>query len=251
LMERLLPFLTAEMRISDIIIIYLAIGSPFAVHYFLKSRRNSTLNQILHTALPFFLWPGYAISVMVGVKLTKDDRTVHSSESVNLDARLDKKVDEIAVALEMFFNDSLPNASLLEFREVADRYVGLTLAIRSDRSDRPGPFSEVVRDSKKNAELNSICLNRRNRKGLESHRNRARTDFLGLVSRVVEVDGAHSAFVSLASELTRVMSDSEASREIDRLASAPEQIRIVHSVNDVEREVWQSPNQKQSAVGRI
>lgn len=242
---------TSEMRISDIIIIYLAIGSPFAAHYFLRSRSRSSWNHVLRTGLAFLFWPGYAISVTIRVKLTKNDHTLTSSESINLDARLDKKVDEISRALEMFFHDCVSSASFLEFREILDRYLGLTFAVRFDRLERAGPFEEIIPSSAKNPELNSICINRRNRKGLESHRNRARADFVGLISKIADTDGPDSAFVTLALELTRVISDFEASREIDLSVRFRTQTNVDSSVSDVEKEVWHSQNQKLSAVSRI
>ena len=240
-----------EMRISDAIIIYLAIGSPFAVHHFLKAGRDHTSSDILRAIPAFLFWPAYVIWVTFRVKLTKDDRIVNSSENNSLDATLDKKVDAVTSALETFFRDSFPETTLLEYRDILDRYIGLTRALRSDRSDRPGPFSKIVPGTAENAELNSICINRRNRKGLEAHRNRARVDFLGLVSEVADIDGSHSAFVNLALELSRIISDTEACREIEMMGKRGVQTMVENPVNNVEREVWHSQKHKPSAVSRI
>ena len=239
------------MRISEAIIIYLSIGSPFAVNNFLRTRKNSVSNGILHASLAFLFWPIYAISLTKRVKMTKDDQNVNSLESNILDARLDKKVGAVSSALEMFLTDSLPRMSVLEFREILNRYTGLTFALLSEASYRPSSFSILIPAGSENLDLNEICMNRRNRKRLEAHRNRARNDFLALVSEVTAVDGKHSAFADLAFELARVISDTDACGEIETIRKRSEQIIVPERVNIVEKEVWHSPTPKQSAVSRI
>ena len=239
------------MRISDAIIIYLAIGSPLAVHYLLKSRGDDTSAHMLRAIFTFVFWPIYAISVTFSAKLTNEGRKVSSSDSNGLDAKLDKKVDEIASALEMFFHESFPERSALEYREIIDRYIGLTFAIQFDQLDRPGPLTKIVVSTPESAQLNSICLNRRNRKGLETHRNRARGDFVELVAEAAETDGFHSAFANLASELSRVISDDEACRQIEALANRRRQTPVEMSVNSIEKELWHSQTHKPSTESRI
>ena len=239
------------MRISDAIIIYLAIGSPLAVHYLLKSRRDRTSGHILRAFFAFLFWPIYAISVAFSTKLTRDGRKVSSSASNGLDAKLDKKVDGIASTLEIFFHDSFPERSTLEYREIVDRYIGLTFAIHFDQLDRLWPLTKAIGGTPESAQLNSICLNRRNRKGLESHRNRARVDFVELVAEVAHADGFHSAFVNLALELSRVISDDEAYRQIEALATARRQTPVEVSVNNIEKELWHSQTHKPSTASRI
>ena len=239
------------MRISDTIIIYLTIGSPFAVHYFSKFPLNHTRNHLLRTISVLFFWPFYSIWATLRVKLTKRDRSFDSSESYSLDARLDKKVDEVTLAMEMFLQDSLPEMPLFEFREVIDRYVGLTFAFRSDIDHSNRGLGQILNGPDGDRELHSICINRRNRKALESHRNRARLDFLTLVSNAIDADGSDSAFVRSALELSRVISDDDAFRKIGKLVASSEQTPVEISVTTVEREVWHSQTPKQSTAGQM
>ncbi|MEP6849847.1 MAG: hypothetical protein ABI999_13405 [Acidobacteriota bacterium] len=239
------------MKISEAIIIYLAIGAPFAVNNFLRAGKDRISKGILHALLAFLLWPIYAISLTQRVKMTKPDQNVSSLESNVLDARVDKKVGAVTSALEMFLNDSLPAMSVLEFREVLYRYTGLTFALSSEASDRPNSFSMLILPGSENHDLNGICMNRRNRKCLEAHRSRARNDFLALVSEVAAVDGKHSAFADLAFELARIVADTEACSEIETIRRQSEQIVVPEGVNIVEKEVWHSPTPKQSALSQI
>ena len=239
------------MRISDAIIIYLAIGSPFAVHYFFKFPSNHTWNHPLRAILVLFLWPFYSIWLTLCVKLTKHDCSSNSPQSNTLDARLDKKVDEIAAALEMFLQDSLPDMALFEFREIIDRYVGLSVTVRSDRQEKTWTLGQIFEGSTENRELNSICINRRNRNTLESHRNRASLDFLTLVLKAIDFDGGDSAFVRSALELSRVISDGDACRKIEKLVAGAGQTQVEIAVKTVEREVWHSQTPKQSAASQI
>ncbi|MEP7074328.1 MAG: hypothetical protein ABI878_00845 [Acidobacteriota bacterium] len=239
------------MRISEAVIIYLAVGAPFAVNNFLRAGKNSISKGILPALLAFSFWPIYAISLTQRVKMTNEDRNVNSLESNILDARLDKKVGAVTSAMEMFLNDSLPAMSLLEFREVLERYTGLTFAVSSETSGCPSSLSMLIPADSENHDLNVICLNRRNRKRLEAHRNRARNDFLALVSKVAAIDGKHSAFADLAFELARIIADTEACGEIETIRRQSEQSVVPERVNIVEDEVWHSPTLKQSAVSRI
>jgi hypothetical protein len=239
-----------EMRASDAVIIYLAIGSPFAVHYFLQLSRSRSQNHILRAISTFLFWPVYAVRLTGRVTVSKDGRTISSSDDQQLDARFEKKVGEIQAALEIFVGDLLPERPILDCRDILERYIGLTLALRTN-PDRSSQFAEIIPGSDENINLNSVCMNRRNRKRLENHQNRARRDFLTLVSEVIDIDGRHSAFGASALELTRVISDTDAFDAIVQMQEQSEQSQIEYSVTSVERDVWHPQKPKQSAASRI
>ena len=239
------------MRISDAIIIYLAAGSPFAVHYFFRIRRQSTFINAFWVISRLLFWPFYAIWLTLRVKLTERDRFVISTESNLLDAGNQKKVDAAAAALEIFLPDSLPEMPLFECREVVERYTALTLASRSieHRPDVAFPHSIIVSDEDR--DLNAICRDRRNRNALKHHQICARRDFLNMVTAAIETDGPESAFVRSALELCRLITDEAAYTNIAEISGEREQMPVKDLVNIMEGEVWRSQTPKQTAASRI
>jgi hypothetical protein len=139
----------------------------------------------------------------------------------------------------------MPEQSILEFREVFERYVGLTAEMLAGDCEVGSPFAEISQHSQENSKLNGICLNRRNRRQLEFHQIRARNDFLTFAA---ELSGE---FEHLVIELSSLLLDSEGleALKIDQISAS--QSEAEPPVNSLESEVWPSKAHRQSASGGI
>ena len=145
----------------------------------------------------------------------------------------------------------MPKQSILEFREVFERYVGLTAETLVNDGEIASPFGEIMPDSDENEKLNGICLNRRNRRQLEFHQIRARNDFLTFAAELSDGGDRADGFEHLAIQLSTLLLDSEGleALKIDQISAS--QSDAEPSVIDLESEVWPSKAHRQSAAGRV
>jgi hypothetical protein len=231
----------SAMTPSDAVIIYLAIGCPAAVYFFLRSIRGHPLQRLSRTILVLLLWPGYTIWLVKRSRTSRRSRTIYSSDCKPLDAAYQQRVDSLGTSMEKVLLESSKEISVLEFREIFDRYRGLTAAVASNVNASPSPFQEIV----ESAELNAVCINRRNRRRLEFHQIRARNDFLTFVSTVSKRE-----FDRLAADLAELLSDAEFVATLNVRYGVDEQSEMLPSVISLEKEVWSSKTQRQSVSGR-
>jgi hypothetical protein len=185
------------MSLIDFTILYFACGSPFAVYYFLQNR------DLPKSAIIWMLWIPYSFQLFhtkVTSKLNFDKNSVSDSEI----KFIQKEIEQI-----VFENDT--KLSFFEFREVLERYVGLTLA-KNHKSEQIGENETAIfRIAKReNTKLGSICLNRRNQFKLKYHQTLARRDFLKVINEF------QSAKLQLSSlKLFRILEDEEAQKTLN------------------------------------
>jgi len=236
------------VSIADPLIIYLAIGSPFAVHHFLKYRPAFSFREVFRTILVWLFWPAYAVWLLTHSKTPGTSRISYSPDYIPLDAASAKRVDELRSEMERLVCRNMEQ-SILDFREVFERYVGLTTETLAEPMRTASPFAEMTMNGEENAKLNAICLNRRNRRQLEFHQIRARNDFLEFAAAMS--DGIeNSEFEHLAIELSTLLLDSEGLEALKINQIVAGQTEAEPSVIDLESEVWPSKAHRQSIVGR-
>jgi hypothetical protein len=182
------------MSLIDFTILYLACGSPFAVYYFLQNR------DWLKSFIIWMLWIPYSFRLLqrkVTSKLNFDKNTVSDSE-----------IEVIQKEIEQFVFENNTNFSLFEFREIFERYVGLTLSKKQTRIGENE--TEIFRVAKReNVKLGAVCLHRRNQFKLKYHQTLARRDFLKVINEF------QSRKLQLSSlKLFRILEDDEAERTL-------------------------------------
>jgi hypothetical protein len=185
------------MSLVDFTILYFACGSPFAVYYFIQNR------NWFKSIIIWMLWIPYSLRLLqrkVTSKLSFDKKLVSDSE-IEL---IQKEIEQI-----VFENDS--KLSLFEFREVFERYVGLTLTKKQKNNQIGENEINIFRVVKhENPKLGAICLNRRNQFKLNYHQTLARKDFLKAVNEV------QSQKLQLSSlKLFRILEDDEAEKTLN------------------------------------
>ena len=178
-------------------------------------------------------------------KISGHSRSLYSPDYDRLDASTAKRVDELRSEMEKIVCRETQEGSILGFREVFERYVGLTAETLAGDRDVASPFTEIGQSSEESSKLNGICLNRRNRRQLEFHQIRARNDFLTFAADL------SAELEHLGIELSRLLLDDEGleALKIDQISAS--QGEAEPSVINLESEVWPSKAHRQSASGGI
>lgn len=219
------------MTFADAIIIYLTCGSPFGVHYYLNNRKSVELRSLApKTVIAVLLWPAYAIALFSSARQ-------YSTRTAQPDSDTEKRIREIRNSMEKSFLPEPSAAVAFEFREIFDRYAGLTLALRDESEAESEAIRELARISKhKDPHLAAVCLNRRNRKRLSFHQTEARNDFLAFVFGLWDSPAA----AALAMELAGLLSDAEAQQDLQVILTDTRQTQPEKAVSDLEKVLWKS-----------
>lgn len=238
------------MNLFDALIIYLACGAPIGVYYFLQNRRIINSNFLwLKTSVVFLFWIPFAFQVLSKnnlleklFKITFDKQIASDSKTDNKIALLRKTLETTIIEYIPQNSQNIPKLSLFEVREIFDRYIGLTAACQIERkfSRYEGIENEFFQISKhKNADLATICFDRRNRKRLFFHQTQARRDFLNLVGILNSPD-----FYYRVIEFVKILEDFESIKILEKLTAQTVQIEKTKSVKNTEKEIWKSETRK-------
>jgi hypothetical protein len=238
------------VNIFDAIIIYLACGAPFGVYRFLHNRDKRDAGQLTLKALvEWVIWPASAVKMIGGSHLFSGRSKTNFDPLTELDAGKDEKVCEIQKSFEQIFSEGFASAgiSIYAFREVFDRYAGLSLALRAGGDNSSGmPQAEILRAADHgNVELASICLNRRNRSLLAAHQIQAREDFIDTVDRLAGSPSERTDTWILVNELAIVLDDIEAIGTIDKIFTGTPQTRKAGRVKEIGEVLWKPGKLKQ------
>ena len=171
------------MTIPDILIIYFSFGAPFAVYHFIQNRQTSKLRLAFGTAFHFLFW--MPLVVRFGLALILESTRINDfAKADDSDAELEKDIRKSQSDIADRFRLGARHISIHEFREILDRYVGLSLLVKHPVSGMAEPHHEFFAiANRKNIELAFICFERRNRARLLRHHIDARADFLKVIKK--------------------------------------------------------------------
>jgi hypothetical protein len=229
------------MTLLDAIIIYLALGAPFAVYDFLQNRKRPATQKWISAAFAFIFW------IPLAVRVLHRELKVHGYAR-EFDAQRDEKIRVIGDALKDLLMANGSTISVFNYRDVFDRYVGLTLATRRENTNSHSNDTELFEIAGcLNTELAAKCLNRRNSIRLERHQTEARRNFLMMIEMSL-TENADAAGKAL--ELAELLDDEPA---ISRLRKM--ELRAGgNGTNRSESDIWNSGRQKtqsKSATPRL
>jgi hypothetical protein len=235
------------MNLYDFIIIYLACGAPLGVYYFLQHRKTSDFKHLrLKSLLNFLFWMPFAFRLLRrNAIFTSLYNKVFAGNAAS-DAEIEKNIRSLQKRLERIYLPSRLKISIYEFREILERYIGLTRSgqIENNFSQTARPESEIFRISgHKNSSLGAICLNRRNRKRLSFHQTEARRDFLALLDELFDSGSDSENLYRAAIEFVTALGDAEALDSIKRIFDLEPQSRHAASVKNAETEKWKAERQ--------
>jgi len=220
------------MNLIDLIIIYLACGAPLAVYYFLHNRRTETRSHLLRlkTIFIFFFWLPFAFYLVrqfINFKFAQA-----KTGQTEIFYSIQKQIEKILLESEL-------KISIYEFREIVERYIGLTLASQYAAAQSLPQEAEIYRAIQaKNIELASICFGRRNRKRLLFHQTEARKDFLRFIEKLSEFGADQTKLADSSFKVVQMLNDLEAYESLENIFAAALQTDRRKSVKRLEKDLW-------------
>lgn len=191
------------MNFLDLLIIYLACGSPFGVYQSTRKETVFSLMNFLIVTSRFLFWPFYAFQMLIGLR----DQNQNSSESIRI-----SRIEEIRTNIERqaFSNSSI--SKLFEFRELYYRYTGLSQLIKLEPSHRISiDLFEI--SGHRNKSLATICLSRRNAKRIRFHQLSAQQEFADFIS----LNSHGTNLVDLALKLVNEFADNQSNGDTSEI----------------------------------
>ncbi|MEZ5347131.1 MAG: hypothetical protein R2681_16410 [Pyrinomonadaceae bacterium] len=198
------------MTFSDVIIIYLACGTPYGVHFFLKNRNNLNLSW-LKALLVTCLWIPFALLQLhpyVTDRLTLNKKSASGPPHLPGESTLDVMKKEF----ERFLPDNYSTSAVFNFRDILESYSGLTAALTAaslpqTELSTPEIFSISGHSS---ADVGAVCLSRRNLSRLISHQKNSKFVFLGEIKSIFGATVYRSEFGEHTLQFFKLIGDAEA-----------------------------------------
>jgi hypothetical protein len=236
-----LRLVSAEMTFTEFLIIYLSIGAPFGVYFFLSRRPinwNSTF--LLKTVCVVFGWCFYAVYL-----ISRRSQNNYEANTA-LDSIGENEIEKImrklfAAYSEISLNEK--NVSFFQFREIVERYAGLTSALHDSRESTEFQNELFVVSGMKNQDLQlaNRCLQRKNLLRLKAHQIQAGQDFLRIFENLDEspsINFRESLFPA-AEQLAILLADNETRNHLIRIKSEIErQNPSFTSSSKKQEELW-------------
>jgi hypothetical protein len=171
------------MTFTDLLIVYLAFGAPLAVYKYLQNRTAHRFRRILVSSLTFAFWVPAAVEIGY-LYLTNANFSSGfvSQRDLDADTKLSLMRESVSTEVIKLSRNSNPH----DLRETVDRYVGLADAARNSSAQRAIDGGLFRAAGRKNDELGSICLMRRNLRRLERHHIQASADFVDLFEHLLD-----------------------------------------------------------------
>ena len=199
------------MKLSDLLIIYLACGSPFGVYQITSGRQERSFRRYIVIAASFLFWPIFVVSLLLRRR---------SFGEKNAEITANALIENIRAELERVAFAGGETTALFEFREVFYRFTGLFEAANAANTEKtPRALFDVSGHTNKN--LASQCLARRNREKLSFHQTLARNEFVDMIADLSRDKKICNEIGRLALELTRHLGDSAATDDL--IALLPDQ----------------------------
>lgn len=241
------------MNLRDLFIIYLACGAPFGVYYFLQNRNHLETNILwLKSLFRFVFWIPFAIQMVARKSLFTNLYANRFDKSANSDAKKEIEIEEIKKLFENTFAEKDFSNSIYEFREIFDRYVGLSIEIQDENEEFSQSETEIFRiTNHSNKNLAEICLHRRNRKRLSFHQKLARRDFFESLKSIFDKSSEPQTLFDTALKLADLINDSEARELLEKFSKETLQTQEKQNVRNLEKELWNSEKQKPLTENKI
>ena len=171
------------MNIVDLLIIYLSIGAPFGAHAYISARKGPMRISAINAVIGTFVWPVTAFRWRVARKTF--DAVANSIGQFREKTRDESEAESIRIEMEAAVNMS--GAALADFREVFQRYVGLSQAPAGDDEASFAAHAELLAAA--GLDRNFIaerCIERRNAQRLSYHLDRARHDLFASIGNTAD-----------------------------------------------------------------
>lgn len=206
------------MNLLEALIIYLSIGASFGVYFLFQGRHvKFGFNFWLAVLAVTFFWIFYAVHLFSPhvQNFAKRQLSSYSEQENSVENAAQKLLSSYSLIPE-----SAGKIPFFEFREIVERYGGLSLALQNaEESNSTACGGELfIAAERKKQELNLAgrCLRRKNLARLEAHQMSARRDFLQtsaeLLASISQSDNKFDDFLKTAVKFAEQLNDAEAAR---------------------------------------
>ncbi len=239
------------MNFYDFLIIYLACGAPVSVYFYYQNRRLYSKQLWLKTILNFVFWIPFFVQLLLKSRIWANFSKINFKSKTNPTEK-DNRIQTLKREIENILSDSDLKISIYEFREVFERFAGLTIAYSNTNSKPHKHETEFFRVAAfQNQELSSKCLHRRNQKRLSFHQTEAEKDFLRMIAAISNSLKNSAELELLTLELVKLLNDSAAQKALTEIFDAKLQTTQKISVIDLEKDLWMPEILKPPTVKQI
>jgi hypothetical protein len=179
------------MHWSDLLIIYFSCGAPFGVYFFLHNRGKMPVFKLLLNSIgAAVVWIAYAYLLRrekITKSFTKKEFSFGKPEISLLEQQTSMMQEQILQEFIVLNSKAALKVQFFTFRDVLERFVGLTIAVKSGKAgagENEHEIFNVAGRKGKDAALAGKCLSRRNRNRLSEHQKGAREDFLKVLANL-------------------------------------------------------------------
>jgi hypothetical protein len=202
------------MTILEIIIIYLACGSPFAVGQLLRNERYFELQNVLSSVGSLFGWPLLVPKIARRIFTRRAQTKDYSPDGDDPDSRL----AQIKKTLEKEWCSVFGETKVIPFRNDLELYINISMALLHAEQTSSPEFELLDISDHTDNKVGNACLSRRNKQKLEVHRTASRN---ALVDAIFQLHEAGSALVLDTSiELAELVDDPECVKELKSVRTA-------------------------------
>lgn len=229
----------------DIIIIYLACGTPFGVYFYVQNRSEKSVIPVLFgSLLRTFLWIPFGIRYFHS-RITKKLPIFEFDNKSPAVSLLASKIENAKKSLEHYLLESGADISLFDFREILDRYCGLTIDLKeAQENHQEAEDLEVSKLSgHPNPALAAACIQRRNLIHLAYHQTLASKDLLKVFVELDTLANGRTDFRECSLELAMLLDDREFEKNLGSLYRLQTQTERDLPVNELENELWLTKKQ--------
>ena len=230
------------MTIWDFLIIYLACGSPFAVHLLVTRNDSNSKYSTAIAIARLAAWPVFAVTIVfrwLTALAVTSSRGPGRAEQTALDRERS--------ALENSEQISSGSVPLFEFRDAFHRYSSLSLESGvTTLAEGSSEIFEITMHPE--PAIASACLYRKNRFRLLEHRDDARSDFLEMIERVAGENGARETILRSALATAAIVKDAEGVRTLrSALGIADDHVEFTPAP-DTGVEIWNTAPHSQPNI---
>lgn len=194
------------MLLIDVIVIYLACGTPFAVAGLVKREAPFNPRHVLTSVGTVLYWP-----LLLPGRIRYFSRRKRSGADNADGARRNVDEAQLRSLLEIEWSRAFGADDIKAFRETIQRYTALSRELSSASIRRGSELAAIV--GHPDPDLNGMCLDRRNRQRLELHRTNARTELIGTIDDLVAAGRTEA--LGIARDLIEAVGDHSGSNEIE------------------------------------
>jgi hypothetical protein len=190
------------MRATDFLIIYFALGAPFAVYAITRRQPLTNVSVIPTIFARSFFWPLSATVWFVKWMIADPAVAQYSKE---------ERIDHLRVRIEAMAFGGRSTPATFEFRNMLERYAGLTLSL-----DSGTPYSHPMLALRRHtSKASAACIYRRESRRVTFHQQKARREFLDFVRSLHAIHPECDA-IGTASELADLLGDTATLKELTK-----------------------------------